>query len=174
MYEVVNWESFLAFNNSYGLTNIPTGAVIANTGLPNQQTAGGTITAGNLAIPPILPQWDSSSPLYGNLSASAINCDPIGRGPLPYYERRSQSDDSIRLDLDLQRATRVYSKSIARSWLCWKSRNQSDGHSRYQSGNPGDQFANYSAVQRAVRLAEQHLPDGEISTNPTTTACRPL
>ncbi len=83
MYEVVNWESFLAFNNSYGLTNIPTGAVIANTGLPNQQTAGGTITAGNLAIPPILPQWDSSSPLYGNLSASAINCDPMVGGPCP-------------------------------------------------------------------------------------------
>jgi len=85
MYEVVNWESFLAFNNSYGLANIPTGAVIANTGLANQQTAGGTITAGNLAIPPLLPQWDSSTPLYGpNLSSSAINCDPIlGGGPCP-------------------------------------------------------------------------------------------
>jgi hypothetical protein len=83
MYESVNWESFLAFNNSYGLTNIPTGAIIANTGLPNQQTAGGTITSGNLLIPPILPQWDSSSPLYGNLSTSSINCDPLAGGPCP-------------------------------------------------------------------------------------------
>jgi hypothetical protein len=83
MYESVNWESFLAFNNSYGLTNIPTGAIIANTGLPNQQTAGGTITSGNLLIPPILPQWDSSSPLYGNLSSSSINCDPLAGGPCP-------------------------------------------------------------------------------------------
>jgi hypothetical protein len=83
MYEAVNWESFLAFNNSFGLTNIPTGAIIANTGAPNQQTAGGTITAGNLAIPPLLPQWDSGQPLYGNLSASSINCDPGASGPCP-------------------------------------------------------------------------------------------
>ncbi|HKH99755.1 MAG TPA: TonB-dependent receptor [Candidatus Sulfotelmatobacter sp.] len=83
MYESVNWESFLAFNNSFGLTNIPTGAVIANTGLANQQTAGGTITAGNLAIPPILPQWDSGKHLYGTLSASNINCDPNASGPCP-------------------------------------------------------------------------------------------
>ncbi len=84
MYEVVNWESFLAFNNSYGLTNIPTGAIIANTGLGNQLTAGGTITAGNLAIPPVLPQWDSGAPLYGaNLNSSTINCDPNFANPCP-------------------------------------------------------------------------------------------
>ncbi len=83
MYEIVNWESFLAFNNAFGLTNIPTGAIIANTGLPNQQTAGGTITSGNLAIPPTLPQWDSGIPLYGNLSTSSINCDPAVGGPCP-------------------------------------------------------------------------------------------
>ena len=83
MYETVNWESFLAFNNSYGLANIPTGAITSNTGLPNQTTAGGTITAGNLAIPPILPQWDSGNRLYGNLSASSINCDPNAGGPCP-------------------------------------------------------------------------------------------
>jgi hypothetical protein len=70
MYETVNWESFLAFNNSYGLSNVPTGAIIDAAG----DTAGGTITAGNLAIPPILPQWDSSTPLYGNLSGTKINC----------------------------------------------------------------------------------------------------
>jgi len=88
MYEVVNWEAFLAFNNSFGLTNIPTGAIISGTGTANQQTAGGTITAGNLAIgAPFgtpLPQWDSATPLYGNLSASTINCDPVnGSGPCP-------------------------------------------------------------------------------------------
>jgi hypothetical protein len=83
MYEIVNWESFLAFNNSYGLTNIPTGAIISGTGTANQKTAGGTITAGNLAIPPILPQWDSGIPLYGNLSSSSINCDPNFAAPCP-------------------------------------------------------------------------------------------
>ena len=79
MYEMVNWESFLAFNNSFGLTNIPTGAIISGT-----TTAGGTITAGNLAIPPVLPQWDTpNSPLYGNLSGSTITCDPVAANPCP-------------------------------------------------------------------------------------------
>ena len=85
MYEVVNWESFLAFNNSYGLTNIPTGAIISGTGTANQKTAGGTITAGNLAIGPAipLPQWDSGAPLYGNLSSTGITCDPVAAAPCP-------------------------------------------------------------------------------------------
>lgn len=83
MYEALNWESFLAFNNSFGLTNVPTGAVISGTGTSAQTTAGGTITAGNLSIPPILPQWDSNVPLYGNVSGTAINCDPAVLGPCP-------------------------------------------------------------------------------------------
>ena len=83
MYETVNWESFLAFNNSFGLTNIPTGAIISGTGTAQQATAGGTITAGNLAIPPILPQWDSGAKLYGDLSSSQINCDPNSANPCP-------------------------------------------------------------------------------------------
>jgi hypothetical protein len=70
IYETVNWETFLAFNNAFGLSNVPTGAIIDAAG----NTAGGTITAGNLAIPPVLPQWDSGVPLYGNLSASTLNC----------------------------------------------------------------------------------------------------
>jgi hypothetical protein len=79
IYETVNWESFLAFNNSFGLTNVPTGAVIDAAG----DTAGGTITAGNLAIPPIPPQWDSTTPLFGNLSGSHISCDPVNANPCP-------------------------------------------------------------------------------------------
>ncbi len=85
IYEFVNWESFLAFNNSFGLPSIPTGAVISGTGTANPVTAGGTITAGNLTIPPLSPpahyQWDRATPLYGNLSSSTINCDPNGAGP---------------------------------------------------------------------------------------------
>ena len=70
MYETVNWETFLAFNNAFGLSNVPTGAIIDAAG----DTAGGTITAGNLAIPPGLPQWDSGAPLYGNISTATLNC----------------------------------------------------------------------------------------------------
>jgi len=81
IYEVVNWQSFLAFNNSFGLPSVPTGAIISGTGTANPVTAGGTITAGNLSIPPTPPQWDSSTPLYGNLSTSTINCDPNASGP---------------------------------------------------------------------------------------------
>jgi hypothetical protein len=71
VYETINWESLLAFNNAFGLSNVPTGAIINAAG----GTAGGTITASNLAIPPILPQWDSGVPLYGsNVSTSTPNC----------------------------------------------------------------------------------------------------
>jgi hypothetical protein len=55
----------LAFNNAFGLGNVPTAGILP----------GGTITSGNLAIPPILPQWDSGVPLYGaNVSTSPLNC----------------------------------------------------------------------------------------------------
>src|SRR6202167_3422060 len=67
VYETINWEALLAFNNAFGLSNVPTGAVIDAAG----DTAGGTITAGNVSVPPILPQWDSGVPLYGS---TTINC----------------------------------------------------------------------------------------------------
>jgi hypothetical protein len=82
-YEFVNWQAFLAFNNSFGLPSVPTGAVISGTGTANPVTAGGTITAGNLAIPPTPPQWESATPLFGNLSGSQINCDPGPNGAGP-------------------------------------------------------------------------------------------
>jgi hypothetical protein len=71
VYETINWEAMLAFNNAFGLNNVPTGAIIDGSG----DTAGGTITAGNLAIPPGMPQWDSGVPLYGaNVSTTTLNC----------------------------------------------------------------------------------------------------
>jgi hypothetical protein len=71
VYETINWEAMLAFNNAFGLNNVPTGAIIDGTG----NTAGGTITAGNLAIPPGMPQWDSGTPIYGaNVSTTTLNC----------------------------------------------------------------------------------------------------
>jgi len=54
-----------AFNNAFGLGNVPTQGILP----------GGTITSGNLAIPPAMPQWDSGIPLYGaNVSTSQLNC----------------------------------------------------------------------------------------------------
>ncbi|MFY9790127.1 MAG: carboxypeptidase regulatory-like domain-containing protein [Candidatus Sulfotelmatobacter sp.] len=71
VYETINWEALLAFNNAFGLNNVPTGAIIDAAG----DTAGGTITASNLAIPPGMPQWDSGIPIYGNnVSTATPNC----------------------------------------------------------------------------------------------------
>jgi len=80
VYETVNWEAMLAFNNAFGLGNVPTAATIDAAG----DTAGGTITAGNLSIPPVLPQWDSGVPIFGaNVSTTRLNCDPVNAAPCP-------------------------------------------------------------------------------------------
>jgi hypothetical protein len=80
VYETINWEAMLAFNNAFGLNNVPTAAIINASG----GTAGGTITAGNKAIPPGMPQWDSGLPLYGaDVSTSVLDCDPVNANPCP-------------------------------------------------------------------------------------------
>jgi hypothetical protein len=71
VYETINWESLLAFNNAFGLGNIPTGSIMP----------GGTIPGGNLAIPPILPQWDSGVPLYGSIGPTTPL--PCAANPCP-------------------------------------------------------------------------------------------
>ena len=77
MYETVNWETFLAFNNSFGLPSVPTGATLS--GVPGP----GTIQVGNLTPPPPA-QWDTGA-VFGNLSPSNIACaDPAtGGSPCP-------------------------------------------------------------------------------------------
>jgi len=78
IYETVNWESLLAFNNAFGLNNVPTQGILP----------GGTISAGNLAIPPILPQWDSGTPLFGaNVSTSPLNCSVSNPCPIMSVDR---------------------------------------------------------------------------------------
>lgn len=66
MYETVNWETFLAFNNSFGLGSIPTGATL--NGVPGP----GNIQVGNLA-PGLANPWDSG-PLFGNIAPSNLAC----------------------------------------------------------------------------------------------------
>ena len=67
VYETVNWQSFIAFNNSFGLAANPTGATL--NGVPGP----GTIQVGNLTVFPTAP-WDNG-PLYGDLSPSNLHCD---------------------------------------------------------------------------------------------------
>jgi hypothetical protein len=64
MYETLNWESFLALNNSLGLATIPTGAIIDGTG----NTAGGSIAVGNI-------NFSGADPNNGG-----INWDPAVTG----------------------------------------------------------------------------------------------
>jgi hypothetical protein len=78
VYETLNWESLLAFNNSFGLSNVPTGAIIDAAG----DTAGGNITAANLTLIPLPYPWDNG-PIYGNLSSNQVNCDPVNAAPCP-------------------------------------------------------------------------------------------
>ncbi len=71
IYETVNWQSFVAFNNAFGPGSVPTGAPIDAAG----DTSGGTIITGNqtkknfLAYP---GTWDSV-PLY----SPTVNCAPV-------------------------------------------------------------------------------------------------
>jgi len=70
IYETVNWQSFVAFNNAFGPGSVPTGAPIDGSGT----TSGGTITTGNVTVKNFLNPipWDSpSSSLYGG---STIDC----------------------------------------------------------------------------------------------------
>lgn len=67
VHETVNWQSFIAFNNSFGLSANPTGATL--NGVPGP----GSIQVGNLTVFPSA-SWDNG-PLYGNLSPSNLHCD---------------------------------------------------------------------------------------------------
>ncbi len=69
IYETVNWQSFIAFNNAFGPGSVPTGAPIDAAG--NVSVQGG-ITTGNVTIKNFLNPvpWDAA-PLYGS---NTINC----------------------------------------------------------------------------------------------------
>jgi len=70
IYETINWQSYVAFNNAFGPGSVPTGAPIDASGT----TSGGTITTGNVTVKNFLNPvpWDTAgSPLYGG---STVNC----------------------------------------------------------------------------------------------------
>jgi hypothetical protein len=73
MYETVNWQAFVAFNNAFGPGSVPTGAPIDAAG----DTSGGTIITGNQTEKNFLSwpaTWDAvNGPIY----ATSINCAPV-------------------------------------------------------------------------------------------------
>ena len=75
IYETVNWQSFVAFNNAFGPGSVPTGAPIDAAG----DTSGGTITTSNVTVKNFLnyppTTWDAvNGPLYGG---STVDCSPV-------------------------------------------------------------------------------------------------
>jgi hypothetical protein len=74
IYETVNWQSFIAFNNAFGPGSVPTGAPIDAAG----DTSGGTITTSNVTVKNFLSYpttWDAANgPLYGG---STVDCSPV-------------------------------------------------------------------------------------------------
>jgi hypothetical protein len=72
-YETLNWESFLALNNSLGLATVPTGAQIDSSG----KTSGGNIATGVVFFPGSTLNWFGTVFPGGN----TIDCDPVTGGP---------------------------------------------------------------------------------------------
>ena len=65
-YETVNWEAFLAFNNTLGISSIPTAT--ASGVLPG----GGTIAVGNITVFPTIDQYNNG-PIFPS-STGPVNC----------------------------------------------------------------------------------------------------
>jgi outer membrane receptor protein involved in Fe transport len=77
-YELVNWEAFLAFNNTLGLPSIPTATTA------HVQPGGGSIAVGNTTVffPDLATSnahWNGLLPLFP-VSTGSVNCDPAAGG----------------------------------------------------------------------------------------------
>lgn len=72
VYETVNWQSFVAFNNAFGPGSVPTGAPLDSAG---DVAVPGGITTGNVTVKNFLTYpntWDAQyGPLYGG---STVDC----------------------------------------------------------------------------------------------------
>jgi hypothetical protein len=73
-FETVNWQTFLAFNNSFGLNSVPTGALGVG---PGGGPGTGKITSGNIAPPLTNAGWNTG-PLF---PTGPISCDPVTASP---------------------------------------------------------------------------------------------
>jgi hypothetical protein len=73
MYETINWESFLALNNSLGISTIPTGAAGVSPG-------GGTISVGTVFFPGSSLNWD---PAITGIPGTVFPTTPIDCGANP-------------------------------------------------------------------------------------------
>jgi hypothetical protein len=100
IYETVNWQSFIAFNNAFGPGSVPTGAPIDAAG----DTSGGTITTGNVTIKNFLnfpATWDpANGQLYGS---SRVDCS-VGACPIMTVDHNLTTPYVWNWTLNLQHA----------------------------------------------------------------------
>ena len=73
-WENVNSQTYLAFNNSFGLNNVPTGAIGVNAG-------AGNITAGNISPSISNSNWNNG-PVF---PTGTISCDPVTASPCSIF-----------------------------------------------------------------------------------------
>jgi hypothetical protein len=79
IYETVNWQSFIAFNNAFGPGSVPTGGMYA--GAPIDP--GGTIKTGNVLTknflnnPPFTATWDNTPVFNTTLDCTPPNACPV-------------------------------------------------------------------------------------------------
>ena len=73
-WETVNSQTYLAFNNSFGLNNVPTGAIGVNAG-------AGNITAGNISPSISNSNWNNG-PVF---PTGTISCDPVTASPCSIF-----------------------------------------------------------------------------------------
>ena len=76
IYETINWESFLALNNSLGISTIPTGAMGVTPG-------GGTIQVGTINLAGSSLNWNGPGTVFPNtpLDCGANPCSILGIEP---------------------------------------------------------------------------------------------
>ena len=82
VYETLNWESFLALNNTLGLSSIPTGGVGVTPG-------GGNIAVGNTVFPGSALNWNGTVFPTGTIDCGANPCTIMAVDPklrTPYVE----------------------------------------------------------------------------------------
>ena len=177
MYETVNWEAFLAFNNSFGLGAIPTGALLD--GVPGP----GTIQVGNIS-PALANPWDSG-PLFGNIAPSQLQCNVASPCPIMGVDRNITTPYVYDWTLNIQHAFTpnltleiAYVGNHGTNLIGIRDINQPPMGAGWtpaaiaacEPTPPGQACASDPVAeqatstvqgQRQVRLSQQHLPDGE-------------
>ena len=103
MFETVNWQSFVAFNNAFGPGSVPTGWTVTVNGVTTPNPSGGTITTGNLTTKNFLNPvaWD-----VGPVYSPNQDCSDNAPCPIMSVDRNLTTPHVWNWNLSLQHAIR--------------------------------------------------------------------